>query len=456
MSVADKLLQVNQVKQDIKTAIENKGIPMTDVAFTEYANKILEIEGGGDFYELWFEFFGATTKEEKMISLNKLTYMLIRNGYTAEADEVNNYRDVNDLWPTVEETIILGVLGEPAELTLLSRYDGAESYFINPQKTTNGNFEEWHWDDSKWPFNEITDYTDSYGNKFKKIPKMYIKLAKDANGVINERYISNVKVDNDYQLPKCFIDQDTLQELPYFYIGTYEGSLNGDKYESKSGKTVIVDSTLDDFRTWATNYNRIDAFQYHIFDMHIKFVLETLYLIVFANTNSDELFPQGATGSSNQSTGVMDGMVHHTGYRTDLTNYPMKFLGIENYFANTRTQVDGVKLNNREVFVCDNPRLYNSSSNTTDYYSIGNTASDGYIKELGTANGLFSIPLTGGGVDGKWYSDSLYTGTSYRTLYFGRTRNFSAAYGLFSWSGSFDFSNSTSYSGSRLVKKPLP
>lgn len=47
MSVADKLLQLNQVKQDIKTAIETKGVDMTDVAFTEYANKILEISGGG-------------------------------------------------------------------------------------------------------------------------------------------------------------------------------------------------------------------------------------------------------------------------------------------------------------------------------------------------------------------------------------------------------------------------
>jgi hypothetical protein len=48
MSVANKLLQLNQVKQDIKTAIETKGIPMTNVAFTEYANKILDISGGWD------------------------------------------------------------------------------------------------------------------------------------------------------------------------------------------------------------------------------------------------------------------------------------------------------------------------------------------------------------------------------------------------------------------------
>jgi len=40
MSVADKLLQVNQVKQDIKTAIENKDVDLTGVAFVSYAGKI--------------------------------------------------------------------------------------------------------------------------------------------------------------------------------------------------------------------------------------------------------------------------------------------------------------------------------------------------------------------------------------------------------------------------------
>lgn len=54
MSVADKLLQVNQVKQDIKVAIETKGIPMTNVAFTEYANKILDISGGGGEVDEYF------------------------------------------------------------------------------------------------------------------------------------------------------------------------------------------------------------------------------------------------------------------------------------------------------------------------------------------------------------------------------------------------------------------
>ena len=54
MSISSKLLQLNQVKQDIKTAIETKGIPMTDVAFTEYANKILDISGGGGVVDEYF------------------------------------------------------------------------------------------------------------------------------------------------------------------------------------------------------------------------------------------------------------------------------------------------------------------------------------------------------------------------------------------------------------------
>ena len=59
MSVADKLLQVNQVKQDIKTAIETKGVPMTNVAFTEYANKILDISGGGVEVDEYFYYSKA-------------------------------------------------------------------------------------------------------------------------------------------------------------------------------------------------------------------------------------------------------------------------------------------------------------------------------------------------------------------------------------------------------------
>ncbi len=54
MSVADKLLQLNQVKQNIKTAIETKGVSTSGVPFTNYASKILDISGGGVVDEYFY------------------------------------------------------------------------------------------------------------------------------------------------------------------------------------------------------------------------------------------------------------------------------------------------------------------------------------------------------------------------------------------------------------------
>ena len=47
MTIADNLTLLNSTKQDIKAAIEAKGVDMTDVAFTDYDTKIGEITTGG-------------------------------------------------------------------------------------------------------------------------------------------------------------------------------------------------------------------------------------------------------------------------------------------------------------------------------------------------------------------------------------------------------------------------
>ena len=55
MGVLDKLNQIKSCKEDIKQAIEDKGVDMTDVSLEEYATKISEIQtggGSGDYVEL--------------------------------------------------------------------------------------------------------------------------------------------------------------------------------------------------------------------------------------------------------------------------------------------------------------------------------------------------------------------------------------------------------------------
>lgn len=51
MSIADKLNTLQTIKTNIKTAIENKGVDVGDAPFTEYSNKIANIEGGSSELE---------------------------------------------------------------------------------------------------------------------------------------------------------------------------------------------------------------------------------------------------------------------------------------------------------------------------------------------------------------------------------------------------------------------
>lgn len=50
MAIADKLQDILDCKTAIKNAIETKGVTVGSVPLSSYAQKILEIETGGDTY----------------------------------------------------------------------------------------------------------------------------------------------------------------------------------------------------------------------------------------------------------------------------------------------------------------------------------------------------------------------------------------------------------------------
>ena len=82
MTIADKLLELNDVKQDIKTAIEGKGVDMTGVPFTGYPTKIDSITTGTgmsyhdyakNLYTMWgYEAFFTAAWTESQNSLEVL------------------------------------------------------------------------------------------------------------------------------------------------------------------------------------------------------------------------------------------------------------------------------------------------------------------------------------------------------------------------------------------------
>lgn len=51
MSISSQLLILNQTKQNVRTAINNKGVTVTDEAFAAYPDKVRLIPNGGGIYE---------------------------------------------------------------------------------------------------------------------------------------------------------------------------------------------------------------------------------------------------------------------------------------------------------------------------------------------------------------------------------------------------------------------
>lgn len=74
MSIAEKLTQLNTVKDNIKSAIEQKGVTVGSAPFTQYPAKILEIQTQGDtiiynypLVKIQEENWGSLTKEDNTL-----------------------------------------------------------------------------------------------------------------------------------------------------------------------------------------------------------------------------------------------------------------------------------------------------------------------------------------------------------------------------------------------------
>ena len=96
--------------------------------------------------------------------------------------------------------------------------------------------------DDCYPWSDIEEVTDEFGNVFIKIPKFYSKITKNADGTYLHQ-LSGTKYEGFDTLFK--IGEKEIDEV---LVGKYEGSGSAERVYSKSGATVLGDITMDDFR----------------------------------------------------------------------------------------------------------------------------------------------------------------------------------------------------------------
>lgn len=223
------------------------------------------------------------------------------------------------------------------------------------------------------------------GDVFIKFPKMYKKIVTVTDNQITAFEIANKKIDNDYKLYPCFIDEGG-NELDYILVG---------KYVSKSSTTCnsvasgsIVNQTLSNGRTRA----RARGNGYQLMDWRIQRLWQDLIICAYKkiDINGGQGITEDAIGLNWQGTSQwVDGFSHNENvwmysnspskYVNNPTNSTNGYFSISTYTAPTLTDKEIKKLgydSAQPFFNYPSEVASNSSYNTyycdAYYYSSGN------------------------------------------------------------------------------------
>ena len=307
--------------------------------------------------------------------------------------------------------------------------------------------------DNCYPWSNMQEVTDSSGNVFIKIPKFYSKVTKNTDGTYKYQ-ISGTRHKGFITL---FVDGKG-NELDYVLVGKYEGSGSASRIYSKSGATVLVNITCDNFRIGC----KANGKGYQQYDFLIDTIIKELFTIEFATTNSQSIM-QGYTASSNVAavtTGRTDTVKTASGSEISNTDgkHACKYRGIENPWGNIWTFVDGIAFSKKKIYECTDPTTYESGKVTAPYFYTGNRClTSGYAKTIAPLNRnplmFFTESVVGSAT--TYYSDSYYYADSGQILLVGGAWGHGLYAGLWFWSGNTPASKAHEMIGGRLCYKPI-
>jgi hypothetical protein len=307
--------------------------------------------------------------------------------------------------------------------------------------------------DNCYPWSDIKEVTDSYGNVFVRIPKFYCKVTKNADGTYKYQ-ISGKKYKGFSTL---FVDGKG-NEIDYILIGKYEASGDSTRVYSKSEKPVFVNRTRAQFRTAC----KANGAGYQQYDFLIDTIIKELWLVEMKTTNSQSVM-MGYTNHANSAalqTGATDTVLTPSGSPESNTDgkHACKYRGIENPFGNVWKWCDGINFDTEKIYVCEDPEYYADDKYDAPYTYMGDRViKDGYIKTVTpfAKNHLLGYATAIGAGGTTHYSDYYYVSNKGTVLCCGGVWNDGAGDGLWSLLGRRTASNAYSDIGGRLCYKPL-
>lgn len=387
------------------------------------------------------------------VSGNKITVTGHENGdvtvtVKVAADSNYNAPAAKTCSVTVSFAQIYGVQWDGTAATTWSRTDAAET-FVNPTPAVNNG-------NGSSPFDTIMPWAgmvvedDATAGKLVKIPKYWFKWTRSGNGM--KLQISNGPEAGFHVSPAHADRGDGKGERDYVYVGRYHCNTS---YKSQAGSRPAASMTRAQARS---NIHNLGS-TYWQYDFAMYWTIMMLYLVEFANWNSQATIGYGCSPSNAKfNMGATDAMIYHTGTSAaSRTTYgSVQYRHIEGLWDNVFDWCDGIRFSGSTVYCIANPASFSDTSGGTN---VGTRAtSSGWISGWTnpTADG-FEYALYPNAVSGSettYVCDYCGYNASGVVLYVG------GSYGQYQYRGAFCLNgyDTASYAdagiGCRLQKLP--
>lgn len=330
-------------------------------------------------------------------------------------------------------------------LTKGARTDSAAA-FADPEPAVNNGAGSSPFD-NLMPWAGMVVEDDPTAGKLVKIPKFWYKWTQ--NGKSISLQIADAAVDGFHVSPAHADRGDGKGERDYVYIGRYHCASG---YKSQAGSKPLGNMTRAQART---NIHNLGA-AYWQSDIQLRITIWMLYLVEFANWNSQKTIGYGCSPSGSLfSMGATDAMQYHTGTTAaSRTTYGCtQYRYIEGLWDNAYDWMDGCYYNGSGLNIVTNPANFSDNANGV---AVG-VPSSGWPSAftVATVAGLEWViyPTATGGNQNAYSADYWYFDSSEPCLRVGSNYGQKQNHGLF-----FAVSDRTSYTNTdfccRLQKLP--
>lgn len=292
------------------------------------------------------------------------------------------------------------------------------------------------------------------------IPAFYYKVTftdtQTKYSILQDEVTTRYK--GDHEVHPAFIRADGSIRA-YILVGAFKGVESSGKLRSIAGQKPTVSKTISAFRDLARQGRNT---KFNINTVQVISAIQMLYVVEFANLNSQAMLGNGWTKKSESAvTGSTAELGNRSGY-LGVNGNQISYRGIEDFFGNIWEFVDGLLIKDDGYYMTNNPAYFGNASNSIRIAITPLTDTDnsknGYVTSMErnrTIDYCF-FPNATGGNESTYYCDIflVHDKEEENIAVFGTAWSDGSRSGAFCWNWANLSSGTGGASGSRLVFLP--